>query len=406
MLDLRAIRRQFPLLDQQVNGHALIYLDSAATAQKPRAVLDAMHTFYETQNGNANRGMHILAERATQVLEQGRTRVQKFLHAKSSSEIVFTKNATEAINLVAYSWGRKNLKKHDVVLLSILEHHSNCVPWLQLKEDIGIEVRWMDSNEEGQLKMGDLDEALQTSRVKLVAITGQSNVLGVRPDLQTIIHKSHDANALVLVDAAQLAAHHEIDVQKMDCDFLVFSSHKIYGPTGIGVLYAKQKILEQMPAFLTGGGMIGTVTKEGFTPADIPDRFEAGTQPLADIAGLHAALDWLNQYSWADIQAHESTLMQSAYEQLSAVPQVHIIGPKDPSHVSGCISFVVDAIHPHDLTDIVGKQGICLRAGHHCTQPLHTKLDVNATTRMSFGIYTTEEEITRCVDALAQVDLS
>jgi cysteine desulfurase/selenocysteine lyase len=420
-----ALRRQFPVLNQQIDGKALIYLDSAATMQKPQAVIDAIAQFYSHDSGNANRGLHILAERATDVLEHGRKAVQTFVNAKHAHEIVFTKNATEAINLVAKSWGKTFLKKGDIVVLSIMEHHSNIIPWLQLKDEIGIEIRWIDiaNNdprlkmvlqyleeekglyarlidiaEDAQLKLEELDARLATGRVKLVSITAQSNVLGVRPHLQTIIQKAHDARALVLIDAAQFVAHHQTDVQALDADFLVFSGHKLYGPTGIGVLYAKESLLEVMPAFLGGGGMINTVTQESFTSADIPDRFEAGTQPLAQIAGLHAAIDWLHQYSWTDIEAHESALIQSVYKQLRVIPGLHIIGPQDPSSMSGCISFVIDGIHPHDLSDILSEYGVCLRAGHHCTQPLHTRLGLTATSRMSFGLYTMQEEI----DAVAE----
>ncbi len=392
MFDPSSIRRQFPILDQTIDGHPLIYLDSAATAQKPRAVLEAMQQFYEHDNGNAHRGMHVLAERATIAYEHARQTVKKFLNAKHAHEILFTKNATEAINLVARSWG-STLQSGDVIVLSIVEHHSNIVPWLQLKEQKGIELRWIDIDNEGQLKLEQLDEFLSEGNVKLVSITGLSNVLGVCPPLEKIIAKAHAAKAKVLIDAAQLVAHHSIDVQKLDVDFLAFSGHKLYGPTGIGVLYAKEELLDAMPPFLGGGTMINEVMTEYFTPADLPAKFEAGTQPMAEAVGLSAAIDWLTQYKWKDIEAHEKTLIETAHKELSAIQGLTILGPKNPHDRSGCISFTIDGIHPHDLTEILGKQGICLRAGHHCTQPLHRKLDITASSRLSIAIHSTSEEI-------------
>lgn len=388
MIDTPAIRRQFPLLE----GSGLTYLDSAATTQKPEVVLQAMEKFYQTQNGNAHRGMHPLADAATQALEGARERVKKFVNAHSVEEIIFTKNCTESINLVAKSLG-KEWDKNDAVITTVLEHHSNIVPWQQT----GADVRWIPCDEKGVLHLGVLEKHLSDGKVKLVAVTAQSNVLGIRTDLERIIAMAHKAGAFVLVDAAQSMAHQHTDVQKLDCDFLAFSGHKLYGPLGIGVLYGKKTLLSAMPPFLGGGMMIREVTQTGFTTADLPHKFEAGTQPIAEAVGLHAAIDWISQFSWEDIAAQESTLIAHAAKKLLEIPSVHLLGPLAAHHTS-LISFVVDGIHPHDLTDILGQKGFCLRAGHQCAQPLHANLNIGASTRLSVGIYNTKEEIDLCVD--------
>jgi cysteine desulfurase/selenocysteine lyase len=401
-LDVSAIRREFPILTQTIGGHPLVYLDSAATAQKPEAVLDAMNAFYEHDNGNAHRSMHILAERATLALENARKAVQRFLRAARPEEIVFTKSCTEGINLVARSFGA-TLQRGDAIVLTVLEHHSNIVPWLQLKEERGVELRWVDVDDRGRLKMEEFERALADKRVKLVAVTGQSNVLGVRPPLGEMIKRAHGSGALVLIDAAQLIGHHQVDVSALDCDFLAFSGHKLYGPTGIGVLYGKEKHLRAMPPFLGGGQMIQEVHQDHFTAADIPAKFEAGTMPLAEAAGLHAAIDWLEQCDWSDIEAHERTLLEAALEELAKIPGVRVLGSANAAEISGCVSFATDGIHPHDLTEILGRRGICLRAGHHCTQPLHRRLGITASTRLSVGIYNTVNEIRAACAAMRDV---
>lgn len=400
MLDTHALRRQFPILQQTIDGHPVIYLDSAATAQKPRAVIDRMVTFLEEENANVHRAMHPLSERATVAYEEARVTVKKFLKAKHAEEIVFTKSCTEAINLVARSWGEKNLKKGDAVVLSELEHHSNMIPWMQMKEKLGIELRWIRVSDEGTLIMNDLESHLADKKTKLVAITGQSNVTGVRPDLQKIIAMSHAAGAIVLVDAAQSIAHHPTDVQKLDCDFLAFSGHKLYGPTGVGVLYGKKTLLEAMPPFLGGGMMIREVDQKGFTPADIPARFEAGTPPATEAVGLAAAIEWLSQFPWKEIERHEQSLLTATIDALSSIKNLRILGPVDASVISGCVSFIVNGVHPHDLTEVLGRQGICLRAGHHCAQPLHRHFGINASTRVSVGIYNTLDNIRAFKEAL------
>ncbi|MAE68516.1 MAG: SufS family cysteine desulfurase [Candidatus Peribacteraceae bacterium] len=379
------IRRQFPIF----RSEEIIYLDSAATAQKPQIVLDAIDRFYKEENANVHRGMHILAEKATESFEGARETVANFLGA-DLHETVFTHGCTESINLVAMSWGRSNLKKGDTVALSILEHHSNIVPWLQLKEEIGINVQWIDIDDDGSLMIDNFDG------VQLVAITGCSNVLGVKPDLKLIIDTAHAAGAKVVVDAAQLVVHEKIDVKELDCDFLTFSGHKLYGPTGIGVLYGKRELLESMPPFLGGGMMIGEVKKDSFTSAEIPNKFEAGTPPIAQAVGLKAALDWLSQFEWKYIQTHEDDLIRAAIETLNTIEGLHILGKPQV----GCVSFTIEGIHPHDLTEIIGRKGVCMRAGHHCAQPLHERLGINASTRLSVGIYNTKEDIARAKEEI------
>ena len=303
-LQILEIRSQFPFLISKEGERPIVYLDNAATTQRPQAVLDTTQYFYIHENANVHRGMHGRAERATIAYENARKTVQKFLNAAHPEEIIFTKNCTEAINLASACWGRKFLRKGDTIVLSILEHHSNIIPWFQLREERGIRIEWVDIDDSGNLRMDMLENVLKRGDKKLVAITGQSNVLGVHPPLEEIIDKAHRSGALVLVDAAQLIAHHSIDVQDLDCDFLAFSGHKLYGPTGIGVLYGKRKLLEEMSPWLGGGMMVREVSTDGYTPADVPQKFEGGTPPIAQAVGLGAAIDWLSQFAWKDIKAH------------------------------------------------------------------------------------------------------
>ena len=389
-LDSTTMRRQFPFL--RVQEHP-IYLDSAASAQKPETVLQAMDTFARHQYANVHRGLYPLAEEATEAFEQSRETVRAFVGARHRDEIVFTKSTTESMNMIAHSWGRSALKRGDAVALTILEHHSAIVPWLQLKEEKGIEIIWIDIDDQGRLRQEELTRALQKGNIRLVSVTGLSNVLGVRPPVQDIIAEAHRAGALVVVDAAQLIGHHAIAVQTLDCDFLAFSGHKPYGPTGIGVLYAKRELLRTMPPFLGGGMMIRAVHWDSFTTADAPQKFEAGTPPIVEAIGLKAALEWLGGIGWNDIETYEQRLIRAAFETLAGIAGVHILGPQDPTEVSGCVSFVANGVHPHDLTDLLGREGFCLRAGHHCTQPLHERLGVTASVRLSVALYNTEEEI-------------
>lgn len=397
--DVSSIRRQFPILKKRIGKNILCYLDSAATSQKPQCVIDAVVDFYTTKNANVNRGVHALSEEATVAHDAARETVRAFLGAKYAHEIIFTKNATEAINLVARSFG-DTLKSGDRIALSILEHHSNIVPWMQLSDTEGIGLDWLPMTDDGYIDINATEIILTKGKTKLVAVSGLSNVLGTLQPLKKIIDMAHKHGAVVLVDASQLAAHEAIDVQKLDCDFLAFSGHKTYGPTGIGVLFGKAELLKKMPAFLGGGDMIQTVTAHGFTPAELPRKFEAGTVAAADAAGLGAALQWMEDAGMKAIQKHEAWLISHALSSLKEIEGLKILGPTDPKKCIGCISFVIQGIHPHDLTDVMGKEGVCLRAGHHCTQPLHTLLGIPASTRLSVAAYNTVEEIDQCVSSL------
>ena len=398
--DSSNIRQEFPILCSK----ECFYLDYAATMQKPLSVMSAVDSYYKNDNANVHRGMHTLAERATNALEDARKSVAKFI-SSAPYEIVFTKNATEALNLIAKSWGHQNLTERDSIVLTVLEHHSNIVPWLQLQQDIGFTIHWVDIREDGTLNMNQLDEYLASETVRLVSLTGQSNVLGVCPPLREIIQKCHAVGTFCAVDAAQLIAHQQVNVAELDCDFLVFSGHKVYGPTGIGVLYAKKEHLESMPPFLGGGMMIQEVTMTEFTPAEIPAKFEAGTPPIAQAVGLKAAIDWLSQYEWKDILKHEEMLMAYAIEKLHTIEGLTILGQPSDTLPSGCISFIVHNIHPHDLTEIIGRNGVSMRAGHHCAQPLHDRLEINASTRLSLAIYNTKEDIDHAVEEILKAIL-
>ena len=401
-MNTSGIRAQFPIF----KDNSLVYLDSAATAQKPQCVIDAEKSFYENENASVKRGMYKLAERATEEFESAREKVRSFIGAKSANEIVFTKSATESINLVAKSYGEKFLKKEDTVLLSILEHHSNIVPWMQLKERIGINIEWVHLKN-GELDMEELKSKLEKFSPKLLAITCASNVTGVVTSYKEITDLAHDVGAKVVLDAAQLVPHREINIQDIDCDFLVFSGHKVYGPTGIGVLYGKEELLEDMPAFLGGGSLIQEVTEDGFTETHLPDKFEAGTPPIAQAIGLGVAIDWISDIGWEAIEKHEEELRKYAYQKLSELPFITFMdpavrGPRSAVRSIGCLSFVTNGIHPHDLTEYLGSKGICLRAGHHCAQPLHKYLGHTASTRMSLGIYNSKEDIDKMCEAISE----
>lgn len=398
-LDIPSIRRQFPILSERKN---LIYLDSAATAQKPEAVLEAMDRFYRTANANVHRGMHGLAEEATSAYENARKTVASFLNAPSPETVVFTKNATEAVNLVAYGM-KQQLKEGDAIVLSVLEHHSNMIPWMHVAKEKNLELRWVGIDGKGLLRMDELDAHLADGKAKIVAVTGLSNVLGTKPDIDAIVKKSHDSGALVLVDATQLAVHDAIDVQKLDCDFLLCSGHKLYGPTGIGILFGKKERLESLAPLMQGSMMIGEVARDGFTHADVPMKFEAGTPPVAEAIGLATALEWLRQFPIEERKGHERVLLQKAIDVLSCIEGVTVLGPGNADGISGCISFTTAGVHPHDLTDLLGKDGFCLRAGHHCAQPLHRALGIPASTRLSVGIYNTMEEIEALGPAIEKI---
>ncbi len=394
-----AIRRQFPILGKVIAGQPIAYLDNAATTQKPEKVLDAIDNFYRNDNANINRGMHPMAEAATVAYEQARKTLAAFINAQSSREIIFTRNTTEAINLVARSYG-ENLSKDTHIAISLLEHHSNIVPWQQLHERKGTGIEWIGLTAEGHANIESLKKILAEGKTSLVAITGLSNVLGIATPLKEMIDVSHKAGAKVLVDAAQLIAHETLDVQKLDTDFLAFSGHKLYGPTGIGVLYGKEKLLNAMPPFLGGGDMLEAVGTEGFTPAELPRKFEAGTPNIAGAIGLAAAINWIEEIGADAMHAYTKELLMYARLELQKIHGLRILGPSSGDDLLGCVSFVLDGIHPHDLTEILGREGICLRAGHHCAQPLHKHLGISSSTRLSVAAYNTKEEIDRCCEAI------
>ena len=403
--NINNIRQAFPILNRNVNGHPFVYLDNASTTQKPQCVLDALTRYYQESNANIHRGIHTLSEEATKQYEDARGIVARFINA-ASEEIIFTRNTTESINLVAYSWGRANIKKGDVIMVTEMEHHSNLLPWHALAQEVGAELRVIKVDGEG--KLGDMDY----TGVKLLALTHMSNVLGTINPVQDIIAQAHQAGALVLVDAAQSAAHMSIDVKALDCDFLAFSSHKLYGPTGVGVLYGKRELLENMSPFLYGGDMVKAVsltrshlvqgeTLQGVLWNDIPWKFEAGTSNIADAIACAEALKFLEQLGWDKIQAYEKELTDYALEKLSTISGLKLYGPD--SSRGPVFSFTLEGIHAHDLASLLNDQGIAIRSGHHCTMPLHEKLGIPATARMSLASYNTKEEIDGVVDAIIYV---
>ncbi|XSG75856.1 cysteine desulfurase [Herpetosiphon llansteffanensis] len=397
-LDINAIREQFPLLDQSINGHRLAYLDSTATAQKPLAVLDAMDRYYRTINANVHRGVYQISEAATEAYEGTRRTIGRFIGAKSTKEIIFTRNATEAINLVAQSWGRANLQAGDRILLTVSEHHSNLVPWQLLAAQIGVELDFIELDAQGRLDLSNLDQLL-TERTKLVAMTHMSNVLGTINPVEQVIAAAKQVGALVLLDGAQSVPHIPVNVQALGCDFLAFSGHKMCGPTGIGVLWARRELLEAMPPFMGGGDMIKRVGLRESSWNDLPWKFEAGTPAIAEAIGLGAAIDFLNGLGMEAIHERERQLTHYAWDKLSAIDGLTIFGPPAAER-GGLLSFTLAGVHAHDVAAILDTQGIAVRAGHHCTHPLHDIFGVPATVRASFYLYTLEEEIDRLAEAL------
>ena len=401
-LDTSLIRKDFPILGREVRpGVPLVYLDSTATTQKPLAVLQAMDEFYRHNNANIHRGVHTLAEEATGMYEQARERVADFIHAYSSSEIVFTRNATESINLVAYTWARANLKTGDVVILTEMEHHSNLVPWQQLAAERGVILEFIPVTSQGLLDL-DIYQSLLKLEPKLVAFSGMSNVLGTINPAAEIIRLAHAAGALTLVDGAQSVPHLPVDVRDLDVDFLAFSAHKMLGPTGIGALFAKARLLEDMPPFLGGGDMIKTVHLRSFSPNDVPHKFEAGTPAIAEAVGFGAAVDYLNRIGMKAVAAHEQEMIAYALERLEEIPGVQVLGPAAEMK-GGVAAFTLEGVHPHDVAQIVDRYGVAVRAGHHCAQPLHEKFGISATTRASFYIYSMKEEVDKLVAGIYQV---
>lgn len=396
-LDVQRIRKDFPILAQQVNGKPLVYLDNAATSQKPRQVIDAVKQFYERDNANVHRSLYQLGERATQAYESARQKVARFIGARDWRSIVFTKGATEAINLVAYAWGRHNLGPGDEMLITEMEHHSDIIPWQLLARDTGANLRYIPITDDHALDM-EAARQLITPRTKLVCTVHQSNVFGTINPVEEIAKLAHKVGALVLLDGAQSVPHFKVDVHELDCDFMAFSGHKMLGPTGVGVLYGKTALLESMEPFLGGGEMIRTVTMEQATWNDIPWKFEAGTPNIAQVVGLGAAVDYLDELGMDRIQDYVDELTIYGQERLSALPGVTLYGHRPTS--SAVLPFNLDGIHPHDLAQILDDEGIAIRAGHHCAQPLMRKLGVAATCRASFYFYNTMEEVDRLVEGL------
>lgn len=395
------IRANFPILQEKIHNKPLVYLDNAATVHKPLSVISAMNDFYLHNNSNVHRGVHTLATLATQGYENVRQKVQSFINAKKLSEIIFTSGATEAINLVASSYGRKILKPGDEIIISTMEHHANIIPWQMISEQTGANLQVINITHGGELDFEHYGKLLN-KRTKLVAITHVSNTLGTINPIKKIIDLAHTYNIPVLIDGSQAMAHMLVDVQALDCDFYVFSAHKMYGPTGTGVLYGKEAILDAMPPYQGGGDMIETVTFAETKYAALPQKFEAGTGNIAGVIGMGAAIDFLNKIGLANIGMHENTLLQYANDLLSTINNLSIIG--NAPHKVGVISFVLDKIHPHDIATILDMEGVAVRAGHHCTMPLMNFYNIPATTRISFAMYNTKKEIEILVNAINKVN--
>ncbi len=391
-MDVKKIRQEFPILSQKVHGKPLVYLDSAATSQKPTSVIEALSHYYKEMNANIYRGIYALSEEATQAFEATRKKVAQFIGAKEERSILFTNNTTESINLVASSWGRKNVKEGDEILLTQMEHHSNIVPWQLLAQQKGAALKYIPLTSEGQLDLSSLD-VLLSDRTKILAVTHMSNVLGTINPIKTLIAKAHAKGVLVLVDGAQAVPHLKVDVEDLDCDFYAFSAHKMLGPTGVGVLYGKPHLLESMPPFLGGGEMILEVYEDHSTWKPLPYKFEAGTPNIGSVIAFAKAIEYLEKVGLDEIRAHEKAITQHALLALQELEDITIFGPKNVEVKGGVISFALDDIHPHDVGQLLDQEGIAIRAGHHCAQPLMRVLNVPATARASFYLYTTIEEV-------------
>ncbi|HJT55726.1 MAG TPA: cysteine desulfurase [Ktedonobacteraceae bacterium] len=393
------IRKDFPILSRQVHGKPLVYLDSTASSQKPYQVIEAMSAYYETTHANVHRGVYEISEEATAKMEKARVKVARFINARQSKQIIFTRNTTESINLVAYSWGNTNISAGDLIVLTEMEHHSNLVPWQLLAQRTGARLEFVPITDEGLLRL-DIYEQLLQQKPKLAAFTHMSNVLGTINPVQQMIAQAHAAGATVLIDAAQSVPHMPVDVQALDADFLCFSSHKMLGPTGVGVLYGKRDLLEAMPPFMGGGDMIRTVGLRQSTWNDLPWKFEAGTPSIAEAIGLGAAVDYLNELGMENVRQHEQEITTYAMAQLQTVPGLTIYGP-DATRRGGVISFTLGDIHPHDLASILDQEvGVAIRAGHHCAQPLMERYNIAATARASFYVYTVPADIDILVQGL------
>ena len=399
-----SLRNDFPVLERKVrDGKKLVYLDNAATTQKPIQVIDAISDYYKNNNSNIHRAVHALAEESTEAFEQTRDKVAEFLNTKDSQEIIFVKGTTEAINLVANAWGRDNVKEGDIIVTTEYEHHSNIVPWQLLTQDKKAQLKYIDIDDNGELMIDQLDEYLSTGKVKLVAFSHVSNVLGTITPAKEIISKCKNAGVKTLIDGAQAVPHMKVDLTELDCDFYAFSAHKMLGPTGVGVLWAKKEILEKMTPYQGGGDMIREVHKYETTWNDLPYKFEAGTPNIADVIGFKTAIEYLQKIGMENIRNHELELTKYALEQMEKVPGITLYGTKEPKKRGGVVSFNFNDVHPHDVGTIVDKDGVAIRSGHHCAQVLMEKLNVAATNRASFYIYTTKEEIDALITALQNV---
>ena len=402
-LDPFVLRRDFPILEQEINGHPLTYLDSASSSQKPRVVIDAVADYYREYNANVHRGIYTIGEKATAAYERARATVGRFINAPDSHEIVFTRNATEAINLVAYSWGRRNIARGDAIVLTEMEHHANLVPWQLLVQEQDGDLEFIPITDDGELRL-DVYEVLLRLRPKLVAFTQVSNTLGTINPVREMVDMAHAAGALVLVDGAQAVPHVPVDVQALDCDFYAFSGHKMLAPMGSGALWARRELLESMPPFLAGGEMIREVHLRRSEFNDIPWKFEAGTPAVGDAIGLGVAADYLMDIGMGAVREHERELVRYALDVLPReVPQIELYGPLDPDRRGGVVPFNLPGIHPHDVAQVLDRYGIAIRAGHHCTMPLHERMDLAATARASFSVYTTTDDIDKLATGLGEV---
>ena len=396
-MNINEIKKEFPIFDNKVQNNDLVYLDSANSSQKPRVVVDRIYDFYTKEFSNVGRSIHYLAVAATNMYENTRVSVQKFINAKDKDEIVFTKGATEAINLVASTYGQKYLKSGDEVLLTELEHHSNYVPWHYLRKSKGVKIEFADVNDNGEVTLENIEKKI-TSKTKMIAVTHLSNVTGAILPIKEITQLAHSKNIPVLVDGCQGAPHLKLDMQDLDCDFYAISCHKMYGPTGLGILYAKKYWLEELPPYQGGGGMIGDVKKEGITYGDLPNKYEAGTMQTAQVIAFNESIKFLNNIGIENIMKHESELLNYGLEVLRKNNSVKLIGnPKDKGSV---LSFTLDGVHPHDIATILDEDGVAIRAGHHCCQILHEKLGLSATARASLGVYNTKEDLDQLNESL------
>ena len=401
-LDAQKLRTDFPIFEQKIHGKPLAYLDSAASSQKPRQVLDVMREFYETSYANVHRGVYTLSERATEGYEGAREKARTFVNAPSAREVIFTRSATESINLVAYAWGLDNLGPGDLVLVTELEHHSNFVPWQYIAKRTGADFRMLPIDDGGELRLDGLDELAAGARVKVVATNLVSNSLGTVNPVERLGAWAHAQGAIMVVDAAQGAPHHRVDVQALDCDFLAFSSHKLCGPTGVGALWGRAELLEKMAPFNLGGHMIHSVRLEETTWGDLPYKFEAGTQPIAEAVGFGAAMDYVNEVGLEAIEQYESELVAYTLDRFAELGGITSYGPP-PERRAGIVSFNVEGIHPHDVAQVLDSEGVAIRAGHHCCQPLMTRLGVAATNRASYYLYSLPDEIDRLIEGLHKV---